>query len=114
VVLEGSYEETNSGRSHVCTSSTMLFHAAHEEHRERFGATGGRSLIVEIEPSWYRRVREVAPGGVGTAACEGGALRRSGTRLYHEFLAGDDSSRFIIEGLDPAVRVPAHREGRAA
>ncbi|HTS65921.1 MAG TPA: hypothetical protein VMH28_28060 [Candidatus Acidoferrales bacterium] len=57
VVLEGSYEETNSGRSHVCTSSTMLFHAAHEEHRERFGATGGRSLIVEIEPSWYRRVR---------------------------------------------------------
>ncbi|HTS65922.1 MAG TPA: hypothetical protein VMH28_28065 [Candidatus Acidoferrales bacterium] len=56
----------------------------------------------------------MAPGGVGTAACEGGALRRSGTRLYHEFLAGDDSSRFIIEGLDPAVRVPAHREGRAA
>ena len=99
VVLDGSYEEVNSGRSHVCTSSTMLFHAAHEEHLERFGAAGGRSLIVEIEPSWYERVRDAAPGGVSTAACEGGALRRSGTRLYHEFLAGDESSALIIEGL---------------
>ncbi|HTS65681.1 MAG TPA: AraC family transcriptional regulator [Candidatus Acidoferrales bacterium] len=99
VVLDGSYEEVNSGRSHVCTSSTMLFHAAHEEHLERFGVAGGRSLIVEIEPSWYHRVREVAPGGVATAACEGGSLRHSGTRLYREFLAVDDSSCLIIEGL---------------
>jgi len=99
VVLDGSYEEVNSGRTHECTSSTMLFHAAHEEHLERFGGAGGRSLIVEIEPAWYQRVREVAPGGVSTAACEGGSLRMSGTRLYREFLNSDESSRLIIEGL---------------
>ena len=99
VVLDGSYEEVNGGRTHQCTASTMLFHAAHEEHLERFGGAGGRSLIVEIEPSWYGRVREVAPGGVSTSACDGGALRLSGARLYREFLASDDSSRLIIEGL---------------
>jgi AraC family transcriptional regulator len=99
VVLDGSYEEVNGGRTHQCTASTMLFHAAHEEHLERFGGAGGRSLIVEIEPSWYDRVREVAPEGVRTSACDGGALRLSGARLYREFLASDDSSRLIIEGL---------------
>jgi AraC family transcriptional regulator len=99
VVLDGSYLEINGGRTHECTSSTILFHAAHEEHLERFGQDGGRSLIVEIEPRWYDRVREVAPGSVRTAACDGGALRMSGAKLYCEFLNGDDASRLIIEGL---------------
>src|SRR5712692_2369588 len=99
VVLDGSYEEVNGGRSHECTSSTILFHAAHEEHLERFGHAGGRSLIVEIEPEWYDRVREVAPDGVRTAVFDGGALRMTGAKLYREFLSGDDASRLIIEGL---------------
>jgi AraC family transcriptional regulator len=99
VVLDGSYQEINGGRTHECTSSTILFHAAHEEHLERFGQSGGRSLIVEIEPAWYNRVREVAPGGVKTAACDGGALRTTGAKLYREFLSGDEASRLIIEGL---------------
>jgi len=99
VVLDGSYEEVNSGRTHQCTASTMLFHAAHEEHLERFGGTGGRSLIVEIEPTWYQRIREVAPRGVGTSACDGGGLRLSGAKLYKEFRAEDEASPLIIEGL---------------
>jgi AraC family transcriptional regulator len=99
VVLDGSYEEINGGRSHQCTASTTLFHAAHEEHLERFGLAGGRSLIVEIEPAWYSRVHEIAPGGVSTSASDGGALRLFGARLYREFLTSDDSSRLIIEGL---------------
>ena len=99
IVLEGSYEEVHDGRRHECTSSTTLFHAAHEEHLERFGGSGGRSLIVEIEPAWYHRICEVAPGGVQTAACDGGSLRVSGTKLYREFLSGDEASRLIIEGL---------------
>jgi AraC family transcriptional regulator len=77
----------------------VLFHAAHEEHLERFGGAGGRSLIVELEPAWYSRIREVAPAGVTTSACEGGSLRVAGTKLYREFLSGDDASRLIIEGL---------------
>ena len=99
VVLDGSYEEVNLGRTHQCTASTMLFHAAHEEHLERFGGAGGRSLIVEIEPAWYERVREVAPGGVHTVACDGGGLRLSGAKLYREFGSEDEASPLIIEGL---------------
>jgi AraC family transcriptional regulator len=98
-VLDGSYEEVNGGRSHQCTASTTLFHAAGDEHLERFGGTGGRSLIVEIEPAWYGRVRELAPGGVSTSAADCGTLRLYGSRLYREFLTNDDSSRLIIEGL---------------
>jgi len=99
VVLDGSYQEVNRGRTHECTASTMLFHAAQEEHLERFGSAGGRSLIVEIEPAWYRRVQEVAPGGVHTSACDGGALRLAGTKLYREFASDDEASPLMIEGL---------------
>ena len=99
VVLDGSYEEIHAGRTHECTSSTVLFHAANEEHLERFGGAGGRSLIVELEPDWYNRIREVAPPGVATSACDGGSLRAAGARLYREFLSGDDASRLIIEGI---------------
>ena len=99
VVLDGSYEEINGGRTHECTSSTVLFHAAEEEHLERFGQAGGRSLIVEIEPCWYDRVREIAPRGFRSIASDGGSLRMSGAKLYREFLSGDDASRLVIEGL---------------
>ena len=99
VVLDGSYEEIHAGRTHECTASTILFHAAHEEHLERFGGSGGRSLIVELAPAWYNRVREVAPPGVATSACDGGSLRAAGARLYSEFLSGDDASRLVIEGI---------------
>jgi len=118
IVLDGSYEEVNCGRTHECTSSTILFHAAHEEHLERFGRAGGRSLIVEIEPEWYSRIHEVAPGGVRTAACDGGSLRMSGAKLYREFLCADEASHLIIEGLllevcGEFLRVRSHAERHA-
>ena len=46
-VLDGGYEERHEGKIYHCTPSTILFHAAGEEHLERFGNSGGRSLIVE-------------------------------------------------------------------
>src|SRR5579863_9973954 len=48
VVLEGAYEEQQSNRRLLCSRTTMLFHAAEEEHLERFAECGGRSLIVEL------------------------------------------------------------------
>lgn len=98
-VLDGGYEERHRGIVHRCTAATILFHAAGEEHLERFGEAGGRSLIVETLSSWVERVSEGLPEAVRTTAMDGGSARLAGHRLYEEFLAGDGASTLLIEGL---------------
>lgn len=100
VVLDGAYQEQHLNKTRHCTRATMLFHAAGEEHLERFGDCGARSLIVELEPAWIERVREISRTCVqSTAAQDGGILRPIGSKLYREFLTGDPASRLMIEGL---------------
>jgi AraC family transcriptional regulator len=100
VVLEGAYEELQSNKRLQCTRTTTLFHAAEEEHLERFADCGGRSLIVELEPAWIDRVREISRVGIhNSSAQDNGPLRRIGSRLYREFLTGDPVARLVIEGL---------------
>lgn len=100
VVLDGSYEEHHSNKTLHCTRTTILFHAAGEEHLERFADCGGRSLIVELEQTWIDRVREISRVGIqNSAAQDNGPLRPMGSRLYQEFLTGDPASRLVIEGL---------------
>lgn len=100
VVLDGGYEEQQSSRKLYCTRSTMLYHAAEEEHLERFSESGARSLIVEIGSEWIQRVRELSCAGMMTSAAQdNGALRPTGSRLYREFLSADPAARVIIEGL---------------
>jgi AraC family transcriptional regulator len=98
-VLDGEYEERHQGKICHCKPSTVLFHAAGEEHLERFGESGGHSLIVETEVSWLERVCEALPVPVHTSALDGGSARLAGARIYEEFLAGDDASTLLIEGL---------------
>lgn len=100
VVLDGAYEEHHSNKTLHCTHTTILFHAAGEEHLERFADCGGRSLIVELEQSWIDRVREISRVGIqNSAAQDNGPLRLMGSRLYQEFLTGDPASRLVTEGL---------------
>lgn len=98
-VLDGGYEERHQGKSRHCTQATILFHAAGEEHLERFGVSGGRSLIVEATPSWLERICEAQPVCIRTAALDGGSARLAGRKLYGEFLGADSASPLVIEGL---------------
>jgi AraC family transcriptional regulator len=100
VVLDGAYEERHCNKTLYCTPTTTLFHAAEEEHLERFSDFGARSLIVEVEPAWIDRVREISQVGIHNSAVQdSGTLRPMGSRLYREFLTGDPAARLIIEGL---------------
>jgi AraC family transcriptional regulator len=100
MVLDGAYNETHGSKTRYCTPSMLLFHAAGEEHQEKFEACGGRSLVVEIEPAWLSRVHEWC--GIrldATGAFDGGTLAPLGARLYKEFLSNDEASHVIIEGI---------------
>ncbi len=100
VVLDGSYRETYSGNTRYCTPATLLFHAPGEAHLEEFADSGGRSLIVEIDPAWLERVCDQTAISVNrTAAFTGGPLPSLGMRLYREFLSTDAAAPLVIEGL---------------
>lgn len=100
VVLEGGYEEQRANKRLYCTPATTLFHVAEEEHLERFADCGGRSLVVELEPPWLGRIREISRASMhNSSAQDGGMLRPLGSRLYREFLTGDPASQLMIEGL---------------
>lgn len=100
IVLDGSYREVHGGKTRDCSAGTMLFHAAQEEHLERFGPSGGRSLIIEMDPAWLCEVAGTSCDTIRqTAAVDAGVLRIAGTKLYREFLDGDEASSLIIEGL---------------
>jgi AraC family transcriptional regulator len=96
----------------------MLFHAAEEEHLERFTECGGRSLIVELEPAWTARIRDLSQAAMrSSVAQDGGALRPLGSRLYREFLSSDPAARLIVEGLlyelaGEFFRIEQRRESR--
>ena len=100
VVLDGAYQEQHCNRAFDCTPETILFHAANEEHLERFLEPGVRSLIVELDPKWLERVREISSIAIrSTAAMESWSLRSLGSKLDWEFRSGDTASQLIIEGL---------------
>lgn len=100
IVLEGGYQETHQGRTWRCTPSTLLFHPAYEAHVEQFEETGGRSLVVEIEPMWLERVRDISNLSMDASAVfDRGTLSVLGMKLYKEFLSADEPSRLVIEGL---------------
>jgi AraC family transcriptional regulator len=100
VVLDGAYYETHCGRTSYCTPATMLFHVRNQDHCEKFEASGGRSLVMEIDSAWLTRAEEYA--GVSfdsTAVFEEGPVSLLGARLYKEFLNTDQASCLVIEGL---------------
>ncbi len=98
-VIQGSYTETYGTKTRSCKPSTLLFHPTHELHAEHFHDSGGRSFIIEIEPSWLGAIQDQATIAETSADFYGGILAALGTRLYREFLSMDGLSPLVVEGL---------------
>ena len=112
-VIQGDYTENYGGKTRECKSSTLLFHPPEELHAEHFHDSGGRSLIIEIEPDWLGRVREHQPVAVDSAYYFGGIMELLAKRLYKEFIYRDGASPLIIEGLMLEMMGEASRPGQA-
>ncbi|MGH9751435.1 MAG: helix-turn-helix domain-containing protein [Blastocatellia bacterium] len=113
LAVEGSYTARYGPKTCTCEPSSLLFHAPNEMHSEHFQNSGGRFFIIEIEPWWLERVRE--QGGVidFSSDFKGGSLAMFGMNLYQEFLAMDEVSPLIVEGLMLAIIGKASRRATA-
>jgi AraC family transcriptional regulator len=98
-VMEGDYTEIYGKKTRECKTSTLLFHPAHELHAEYFHNSGGRSFIIEIEPTWLERLHEQLDVLGNAAEFYGGVPELLARRLYKEFVRMDGVSALVIEGL---------------
>src|SRR5262245_28616048 len=83
-VIQGNYTETYGVRTRECRSSALLFHPAGELHAEHFHDVGGRSFVIEIEPTWLQAVREHSGMGDSSADLSGADVELLARRLYRE------------------------------
>lgn len=98
-VMDGDYTEEYGGKMRECKSSSLLFHPPDELHAEYFHDSGGRSFLIEIDPTWFQRIREQLKGADNPANFYGGSLELLARKLYKEFVRMDDVSGIVIEGL---------------
>ncbi len=89
--------------------SSLLFHAPDEMHSVHTQNSGGRFFIIEIEPWWLERVSEQGAVIDFSSDFKGGSMVMFGMNLYQEFLAMDDVSPLIVEGLMLAIVGEASR-----
>jgi len=97
-VLQGQYVETSDRRSELCSPSTVILHAAGEEHGDRFSQSGARCLNIYFEEDWLTSL-----GGTfrhtGPARASGGLAGSLARRLYRELYHPDSVSPLAVEGL---------------
>jgi AraC family transcriptional regulator len=100
LVLDGAYEERHCRKVFACPRATTVFHAAREEHLERFAACGARSLIIELDTPWMEHTLQTAGAGRHSlVAHDGGVLRPIPAKLLTEFLRDDPESALMMGGL---------------
>ena len=107
--VEGAYTARYGPKTCTCEPSSLLFHAPNEMHSEHFQNSGGRFFIIEIEPWWLEWVREQGAAIDFSSDFKGGSLAMFGMNLYQEFLAMDEVSPLIVEGLMLAIVGKASR-----
>jgi AraC family transcriptional regulator len=109
LAVEGAYTARYGLKTCTCEPTSILFYAPNELHSDHFQNSGGRFFIIEIEPWWREKVREQGIIIDVSSDFKGGSLAMFGMSLYQEFLAMDEVSPLIVEGLMLAIIGKASR-----
>jgi len=109
LAVEGTYTARYGLKTYTCEPASLLFYAPNELHSDHFQNSGGRFFIIEIEPWWLERVREQGVMIDDSSDFKSGSLAMFAMSLYQEFLAMDEASPLIVEGLMLAIIGKASR-----
>src|SRR2546430_628508 len=82
VLLDGAYTEAFTTGTYQLSRFDLTFKPDGAEHRDRYGTNGARCLIVDLEHSWMRSVREKGPILQTPWFFSSGAFPTAGHRLY--------------------------------
>jgi AraC family transcriptional regulator len=108
LVLRGGYEEHLGARTRTCSSGTVTFHVAGEQHSDHFGANGARTFTIEFEDQWLAR----ASFAQQPVELQGGPIAALLLRTSAELARMDDVAPLAIEGLAMEAVAEIVRSGR--
>ncbi|HKX26731.1 MAG TPA: AraC family transcriptional regulator [Blastocatellia bacterium] len=98
-VMQGNYSEKYGRKARECRPANLLFHPAEEQHAEHFHDSGGRSFVIEMDPTWLKVVSLPLKMAEEPSDFYGGVHELVVRKLYKEFIQMDEASAMIIEGL---------------
>lgn len=98
LVISGRYEVESGDLRGRCRDLTLLFHPAGTVHEDRFLATGGRALMISLEPELIERSGDPSLAD-RSVALDDPEIGFPASRIRHELRAPDGLSGLSIEGL---------------
>ncbi len=99
LLLRGTYVEALPSRPLEYRPLDLGFHPEATRHTDRIVDDGTRFLLVEVDPSWVRRLTECSPGAAIEPRLCGGRSASLAVRLYREYRSGAPASSLTIEGI---------------
>lgn len=111
-VLRGSFVETLNQGPKECLPFNLIIKPAGEVHADRYGTRGAQSLIMEVKPESYERVRAFSKVLDYSTLLQSHELSMLAMRVYREFQTTDAASPLAIEGLILEMLAEASRPGR--
>jgi AraC family transcriptional regulator len=114
IVLDGTYTEEFRGSQYRLSALDLLFKPDGLEHRDRYDASGAQCLIIDLESSWMRGLRERGPLLAEPWFFSAGAFPDAARRVYGEFIEPDDLSGLVVETLCAELMIQATRHSRVS
>lgn len=114
LVAAGAFEERARRRLETCHAGSVVWNPSGDEHADRFGHAGARTLNLEFDEGWGERLAEAARVWTPGKGIEVSWLTR---RIQRELVHADTASALAIEGLVCALigevsRAPADVDPR--
>ena len=107
-VLGGSFDERVGSRARECTSTTVKFHKAGEEHCEQFGHAGAHLLRIEIPAGWQSLDLDALHDRMRFDDRNRAMLLPLVGRLRDEMEQFDDLSPLVVSALTVELIAAAH------
>lgn len=99
VVLDGGYCKRTKRSDYECTPGALTVEPAGHSHAGIYGPSGWCAVIVEITPSRYETVPELAPVLSQPLQERDSAARVLGRRAWVELQKPDAVSALVLEGI---------------
>jgi AraC family transcriptional regulator len=98
-VLEGLSTDVTRRRTFQSGPGTLVFHPADDPHANHWSESGGRSLNIEVSPSWLDRLGTRGPSLDRPGEYGGGMPVWIARRIHREFVEQDPLAPLAIEGI---------------
>ena len=110
LVAAGAFEERARRRMETCPAGAVVWNPSGEEHEDRFGGTGARTVNLELDDDWQDRMAEATRVWTPAKGIEVSWLAR---KILREVAEPDTSSALALEGLVCALIAEVSRKPTA-